>query len=68
MSKHQTVRTIRAEIDRINQEIDLRIIKGVPYRREALRHKFLMRQLARLSPGGFGWFGKSVSFVSAFMF
>lgn len=49
MSKHQAIRTIRMEIDRINQEIDLRIIKGVSYRREALRHKFLMAQLARLS-------------------
>ena len=50
MSKHQALRTIRMEIDRLNQEIDLRIIRGVSYRREALRHKFLMAQLARLSP------------------
>jgi len=50
MSKHQAIRTIRMEIDRINQEIDLRIIKGVSYRREALRHKFLMSQLTRLAP------------------
>lgn len=50
MSKHQTIKTIRAEIDRLNQEIDLRIIKGVSYRREALRHRFLMAQLARLAP------------------
>lgn len=50
MSKHQAIRTIRMEIDKLNQEIDLRIIKGVSYRREALRHKFLMAQLARLSP------------------
>jgi hypothetical protein len=50
MSKHQAIRTIRMEIHRLNQEIDLRIIKGVSYRREALRHKFLMAQLARLSP------------------
>lgn len=50
MSKHQALRTVRMEIDRLNQEIDLRIIKGVSYRRESLRHKFLMAQLARLSP------------------
>ncbi|OHA16567.1 MAG: hypothetical protein A3C79_01385 [Candidatus Taylorbacteria bacterium RIFCSPHIGHO2_02_FULL_45_28] len=50
MSKHQAIKTIRMEIDRINQEIDLRIIKGVSYRREALRHKFLMAQLDRLVP------------------
>ena len=56
MSKHQAIKTIRAEIDRLNQDIDLRIIKGVPYRRQALRHKFLMGQLARLAPRRSGWF------------
>ncbi len=68
MSKYQTIRTIRAEIDKINQEIDLRIIKGVSYRKEALRHKFLMRQLGRLSPSGFKWFSRSMGYASAFMF
>ena len=50
MSKHQTIKTIRSEISRLNQEIDLRIIRGVSYTREARRHKFLMMQLKRLSP------------------
>ncbi len=68
MSKHQTIKAIRAEIDRLNQEIDLRIIKGVSYRREALRHKALMSQLARLAPRRSNWFGKSLSFMSAFIF
>jgi hypothetical protein len=68
MSKHQAVRTIRAEIERLNQEIDLRIIKGVSYRREALRHKFLTAQLARLQPKRSNWLGRSLSFVSMFMF
>ncbi len=52
MSKQQTIRTIRAEIDRLNQDIDLKIIRGVSYRRESQRHKFLMSQLARLTPRG----------------
>jgi len=56
MSKHQAIRTIRAELERLNQDIDLRIIKGVPYRRQALRHKFLMGQLARLAPRRSSWF------------
>ena len=50
MSKYQAIRTIRMELDRINQDIDLRIIQGLPYRRLSMRHKFLMSQLARLSP------------------
>jgi hypothetical protein len=50
MSKHQAVKEIRRELDRVNQEIDLKIIKGVPYAREARRHKFLMSQLRQLMP------------------
>ena len=44
MSKHQAIRIIRSEIDRLNAEIDLKIIRGMSYTREARRHKFL-RQL-----------------------
>ena len=65
MSKHQAIRTIKSEIERLNQEIDLRIIKGVPYRRQALRHKFLMGQLSRLAPRRSGWFQNSL--VSLFV-
>jgi hypothetical protein len=68
MSKHQTIKAIRNEIERLNKEIDLRIIRGLPYKREALRHKALMVQLSRMSSGGFSWFGKSLSFVSMFLF
>lgn len=68
MSKHQAKRIIREEIEKLNQEIDLRIIKGVSYRHEALRHKFLSAQLARLSPRRSLWFMKSLKFASAFMF
>jgi len=68
MSKHKAIKTIRSEIDRLNREIDIRIIKGLSYRREALRHKFLMAQLARLSERQNSWFGKSLRFVSTFMF
>ncbi|MEK7609496.1 MAG: hypothetical protein AAB470_00030 [Patescibacteria group bacterium] len=67
MSKHQVIKTIRMEISQLNQEIDLRIIKGLSYRREALRHKLLKAQLARLAPSS-NWFSRSLSFVSTFMF
>ncbi len=64
MSKHQTLRTIRSEIERLNQDIDLRIIKGVSYARQARRHKFLMRQLAQISSSGHSWFSRSMNFTS----
>lgn len=65
MSKHQAIKTIRAEIERLNQDIDLRIIRGVPYRRQALRHKFLMGQLSRLAPKRTSWLGAGL--VSLFV-
>jgi hypothetical protein len=67
MSKNQAAKTIRAEIEKLNQEIDLKIIKGLSYRKESFRHKFLMAQLARLSPQR-SWFGRSLQFASMFMF
>ncbi len=49
MSKHQVIRTLRHEISRLNREIDMRIIRGLSYRRESLRHKMLTSQLQRLT-------------------
>lgn len=59
---------IRNEIDRLNREIDLRIIKGLSYKRESLRHKFLVNQLSRLSNSSKSWFGRSLSSAFTFMF
>ncbi|MEK7463883.1 MAG: hypothetical protein AAB610_02040 [Patescibacteria group bacterium] len=36
--------TIRKEIKKLNEVIDLKIIKGLPYKAEARRHKFLASQ------------------------
>jgi hypothetical protein len=65
MSKHQTIKAIRTEIERLNREIDICIIKGIPYARQAARHKSLRMQLARMAPSRLSMFG---SFVSAFLF
>jgi len=68
MRKQEAIKTIRAEIDRLNREIDLRIIKGLPYRRESQRHKSLMAQLTVFSHNRTSWLSRSLSFVSVFMF
>ncbi len=69
MSKNQAIKAIRMELDRVNQEIDLKIIKGLSYVRESRRHKLLMSQLRRsISATQSSWFGKSLSFISTFMF
>lgn len=66
MSKHQIVRELRREISKLNRVIDLAIIRGVPYRDEARRHKFLVAQLNRLHPRRSLF--SSLSFAHMFMF
>jgi hypothetical protein len=44
MSKLKLVYNVEKEIKKLNSTIDLKIIKGLPYRAEARRHKFLMSQ------------------------
>lgn len=44
MSKIKLAGTIRKEIKKLNRDIDLKIIKGLPYKAEARRHKFLVSQ------------------------
>ena len=67
MSKHQIVKSLRSEIKKINYIIDQKIINGVPYWREARRHKFLISQMNRLNPPSSGWLFRSMSFVTMFM-
>ncbi len=47
MTKQQTITTINKEINKINTEIDLKIIQGLAYRAEARRHKMLLLKLRR---------------------
>jgi hypothetical protein len=68
MSKHEIVRSLRQEIRKMNRVIDMKIIQGLPYYNESRRHKLLILQLKRLIPERSSWFGRSMSFVSMFMF
>jgi hypothetical protein len=47
MSQREYLKALNAEIQKLNEVIDRRIIAGVDYRREAQRHKVLLRQLRR---------------------
>jgi hypothetical protein len=44
MSKITLAHNLRKEIKKLNREIDMKIIKGLPYKAEARRHKFLVSQ------------------------
>ena len=58
MSKTQLHKSIVHELGRVNDRIDIKILRGKPYRRDAERHRMLVTQLARLERSGIrsGWF------------
>ena len=68
MSKYTLIKTIQIELEKLNQEIDLKIIKGHSYKREALRHKFLRKELRELtSKESYGFFQKTVQMAGVFL-
>jgi hypothetical protein len=48
MSKYATIKAIEYELDIINRQIDMKIITGRSYKKDALRHKSLLAQLRHL--------------------
>ena len=70
MSKFTLEKKIKSELKAINDVIDLKIIKGVSYKREALRHRFLLYRLVdlhRLPKFQSNWFQRSVNVVATFL-
>lgn len=51
MSKNKIVSTIQKELARVNETIDMKILKGESYRREARKHKALLSQLKHVGAG-----------------
>jgi len=45
MSQKQYLKMLEREIHKINQEIDLKILRGENYRKEAIDHKLLLKKV-----------------------
>jgi len=65
---------IKTELELLNEQIDIRIIKGLPYANIARRHKFLLSMLSDLYRSGSrasqsysSWVGRSLNYVSTFV-
>lgn len=70
MSTFILEKNIQTEIKRINDIIDIKILKGLSYRREALRHRFLLNRLSdlhRLSKFHSNWFQRATNIVATFL-
>lgn len=51
MSKQKLITTIHTELEKINEQIDLKIIQGLEYKSESKRHKFLVSHLTQAIRG-----------------
>lgn len=62
MSKQNLEKTLRRELEILNDQIDQKIIKGLSYAKESKRHKFILQNLINISrseKSNSNWFGKS---------
>lgn len=66
MSKYQTVRALKKEINKVNREIDSRIIQRRPYADLALYHKSLMVQMRRATISRPSMFSRFITRCASF--
>ncbi len=62
MSKTKMLYSIHDELKRLNEQIDIKIIKGQSYAQEARRHRSLRSQLNRARRAS--WLTRSFGFAS----
>lgn len=65
MSKSQLKYNLKQELRKVNEVIDKKIIRGLPYTKEAQYHKVLLSRLTIVSRTS--WLSR-MKMVSAFMF
>ena len=53
MRREQYLKIIEREINNINKKIDMKIMKGIDYKKEALEHKQLLHKIRQHSRRGF---------------
>lgn len=63
MTKYQVSKAIFAEIIKLNQAIDRKIIAGISYREESRRHKSLLAKLRYLA-GERPWYARGMNFIA----
>lgn len=70
MSRIILEKTIREELRKLNDTIDMKILRGLPYKREALRHRFLLYRLSdlhRVPKFNSSWLQRSINTIATFV-
>jgi hypothetical protein len=45
MTREQYIKILQRELDKLNKQIDMKIMEGVSYSKEAKEHKLLLRKM-----------------------
>jgi hypothetical protein len=64
MTREHFTKRAQEEIENLNEVIDMKIIKGISYRNEARRHKFLLSKIGNSTRVQTLLFGKSAGFMA----
>ena len=64
MSREQYLKIVEREIHNINKKIDIKILQGMDYSREAREHKQLLHKIRQHSIRGL--FGNLLNFLNRF--
>ena len=69
MSSNTFKKAIERELQKLNEEIDNKIVKGISYIKESRRHKSLLKQLDHFSnrKNAFHFFQQSYNYISTFL-
>lgn len=65
MNREQYIKIIEKELQALNKRIDMKILQGVEYKKEARDHKILQKKMMQHSRKGI--FGRFLTAVPQFM-
>ena len=68
MTREHFTKKAQEEIENLNRVIDMKIIKGVSYKNEARRHKFLLSKIGNSTRIQRFLFSKSAGFMTNLFF
>jgi len=68
MTREHFTKRAEEEIENLNEVIDMKIIKGISYKSEAKRHKFLLSKIGNTTRVQTFLFGKSAGFMTNLFF
>ena len=64
MTQQILEKTLKRQLETLNETIDRKIIRGLSYSREAKQHKFILTRLSNLRRSRMNWMVRSFSTLS----